>query len=601
MKRIYVYAALALAVLPASCAKEVPESEGIAVVNPNPPERRVNFLSFKASLEDRYKTKTAIDLDVTHKVIWERDDEVLIEDAAGKQAVYKAVTGGRDTTTLVRVSGDTLAVGSTYKAWYPASYKDMGLPSVVYYDDVSTFRGAPMYAEGMGKLDFHPECGVVRFSYNPLSRQIVKNISVSSDIPVSKEGAVLMDITKNYPNGRTLEPTSRNEFAFNMLPGEYTNINVKFINVKDTLVDVTLLYSLKVTAGTIVDVDLNNPEGREVNLSRLGTANCYLVTHSGDFYFTPTKGCSNAPVGDIASVEVLWETDNNTTAIAKSSVEKLSYESGRIYFSVPDDYTPSNALVAAKDNGGNILWSWHIWICNGPVSVNKYDHAGKLVLLDRCLGTLAGYDSKLSTKYMYAVLLYQWGRKDPFPGCTVNGTSGVRPLIVPAGEKTSVQAGPVSQGTAAANPTVFYTDELDWLSESSDTLWAADHKTILDPCPVGYMIAPMSAYSDEEGDFYQGWVKGYYGNNSGIYAGQNKIEGNGDVYAYPLTNHLVGATGAINEKASAQHLVWTTEITGASQPLAAKLFWNSGKVDLATDEPFLKSDGLSVRCMLISE
>ena len=46
----------------------------------------------------------------------------------------------------------------------------------------------------------------------------------------------------------------------------------------------------------------------KIYLSSEGTANCYIVSSAGAYEFTPVKGNSNEPVGDMASAEVLWET-----------------------------------------------------------------------------------------------------------------------------------------------------------------------------------------------------------------------------------------------------------------------------------------------------
>ena len=599
MKNKHIIYVLAIAAAVASCSKEMNESKGISVMNPNPPERRVEFLSFKASLENKYQTKTAIDLDITHKVIWERDDEVLIEDADGHSAIYKAISGGRDTTTLVRVSGDTLVTESRYKAWYPVSFRTEGLPPIVYYDDPSTQHGAPMYAEGMAKLDFASSCGIVRFSYNPASSSIVKKIVFSAGESLSPRDSVVMDFTTNYPNGRTLYPTTRNEFPLCMLPGTYSSLRAKMYNGKEVIADVTLEYSFEVAPGKIIDIDLNNPEGRVANLSKLGTANCYPVTHAGEFSFAATRGCNPSPIEGIESVEILWETDNSTTAMTASTLENLKYENGRVSFVIPEEYTPCNVLLGAKNAAGDILWSWHIWVCDGPLGNLRFgSEKDPVMLMDRCLGTLSAFTAK-ATGAKFATMLYQWGRKDPFPACTVNGTSGLRPQSELRGIQRAAEAGPVSQETAAAHPYVFYTGTNDWLSEPSDTLWAADHKTINDPCPVGYRLPPMSVYSNQEGDFYQGWAAGCYANSGGIYGGKNKF--NNDMFGFPLTNRYDGASHELKSADATSHYAWTTAFSESDQPLGMRLWWANKAVTLVTDVDFKKSDAISVRCMLIQQ
>ena len=80
-----------------------------------------------------------------------------------------------------------------------------------------------------------------------------------------------------------------------------------------------------------------------------------------------------------------------------------------------------NAVVAVKKDG-KILWSWHIWACEGynpDATAQKYNNnAG--VVMDRNLGATSATPGKPQT----IGLLYQWGRKDPFLSggkCTYEG------------------------------------------------------------------------------------------------------------------------------------------------------------------------------------
>ena len=59
-----------------------------------------------------------------------------------------------------------------------------------------------------------------------------------------------------------------------------------------------------------------------VDLSSNGTANSYIVSESGSYSFSPTKGNSSESVGAISSVDVLWETFG--TSEIHSSVHRLS-------------------------------------------------------------------------------------------------------------------------------------------------------------------------------------------------------------------------------------------------------------------------------------
>ena len=49
-------------------------------------------------------------------------------------------------------------------------------------------------------------------------------------------------------------------------------------------------------------------------LDNAGSANCYIVSDAGKYSFSAVKGNGKKPIGNIASVEVLWETFGTDTA-----------------------------------------------------------------------------------------------------------------------------------------------------------------------------------------------------------------------------------------------------------------------------------------------
>ena len=85
------------------------------------------------------------------------------------------------------------------------------------------------------------------------------------------------------------------------------------------------------------------------------TANCYVVTSAGNYKFKTVKGNSTTSVGTVASAEVLWET-------ASGMIDKIGVSGNYITFATASSFKSGNALVAAKDASGKILWSWHIWM-----------------------------------------------------------------------------------------------------------------------------------------------------------------------------------------------------------------------------------------------
>ena len=225
------------------------------------------------------------------------------------------------------------------------------------------------------------------------------------------------------------------------------------------------------------------------DLSRKGSANSYVVdiaNAAGEYKFKAVKGNSEESVGSVASVEVLWETWNNGDEVAAGSVvASVAYADGFVTFQLPAEPHAGNAVIAAKDAAGTILWSWHVWAPSTAIETNTYGLLDK-ALMDRNLGALVAAKAGETVPVESFGLTYQWGRKDPFVGAKrVN--SGSNALV--AGVELSVADGTITVAESIANPTLLgHTDDADWLPEPDNTLWADEGKTIYDPCPPGYRV-----------------------------------------------------------------------------------------------------------------
>ena len=234
-------------------------------------------------------------------------------------------------------------------------------------------------------------------------------------------------------------------------------------------------------------------EPETVNLSAEGTANCYTVSNSGSYKFTPTKGNSNESVGQIASAEVLWESfGTDVTPNVGDLVTNAKYEDGVISFETPSEYKEGNAVIAAKDARGKILWSWHIWLTDQPKGQEYYNNAG--TMMDRNLGATSATPGDVGALGLH----YQWGRKDPFLGSSsISGRSEVKSTITWPSAVTSNS----SNGTieyAISQPTTFIKENIntynyDWYytgSSTGNTRWTTSDKTksVYDPCPSGWRV-----------------------------------------------------------------------------------------------------------------
>ena len=224
-----------------------------------------------------------------------------------------------------------------------------------------------------------------------------------------------------------------------------------------------------------------------VDLSKNGTANSYIISAAGSYKFTPTKGNSNESVGTIDFAEVLWESfGTDVTPTVGDLVKNAKYEDGVISFDASD--LEGNAVIAAKDASGNILWSWHIWLTDQPEGQEYYNNAG--TMMDRNLGATSATPGDVGA----IGLLYQWGRKDPFLGSSsISSNTIAKSTIAWPSSVSSKSNGTIAYATA--NPTTFIkynSNNYDWYytgsSSTDNTRWTESSKSIYDPCPSGWRV-----------------------------------------------------------------------------------------------------------------
>ena len=232
------------------------------------------------------------------------------------------------------------------------------------------------------------------------------------------------------------------------------------------------------------------PTGGYTNLSATETANCYIISQSGNYCFLTIKGNNPSEFLHLTeSASVLWESFGTSTAPSVGDlIKSVSYKDGYIAFQTADVFKEGNAVIAAKDADGNILWSWHIWLTDQPQGQEYFNNAG--TMMDRNLGATSATPGDVGA----LGLLYQWGRKDPFLGYSSISDAVVAKSTItwPSSVSTSSSHGTVSYVTA--NPTTFVyasSSPYDWHYSSRDnTLWTTSDKTksIYDPCPSGWRV-----------------------------------------------------------------------------------------------------------------
>lgn len=246
------------------------------------------------------------------------------------------------------------------------------------------------------------------------------------------------------------------------------------------------------------------------NLSQVETANSYIVNNGGSYYFDasiigngdrgiiPDAGFhTNTSVIAPVSANVVWEEKEGMISGVTYNAENKSIE-----FSTSGE--KGNALIAAKDENGIILWSWHIWVTDVPKEHIYTTYEGtQIEVMDRNLGAIRA-DKGTGDQWKESVgMAYQWGRKDPL---SVEHTTM-------AGQTTYTILESIQQPNTATSSEVDY-----WVSPLNDKLWGGK-KTIYDPCPAGYMVAPpdtWTGFSPTGGDASLDQAKKEGGWNNGL-------------------------------------------------------------------------------------
>ena len=350
---------------------------------------------------------------------------------------------------------------------------------------------------------------------------------------------------------------------------------------------------------------LEVPSEPDVSLFEDGTANSYIVSEAGSYYFIPTKGNSSESVGTIASVEVLWETfGTSDTPSVGSLISSVSYEGGNILFSTARYYREGNAVIAAKDESGTILWSWHIWFTDQPEGQVYYNNAG--TMMDRNLGATSTTPGSVGA----LGLLYQWGRKDPFLGSSsiLSSVEAKSTISWPSPVSSTSSTGTISY--AVQHPTTFITynrNNADWYDTYSVTVdytrWATPQvpyydrvKSIYDPCPAGWRV-PYGGYNGV-------WSTAFGSSsiNNGTYDSTNKGMnfygkfGSASTIWYPASGYRYGGDGVLKYVGSGYY--WSAYICQdyEDQDYGASFRMFGDNVDLYYNQQY-PADALAVRCV----
>ena len=278
---------------------------------------------------------------------------------------------------------------------------------------------------------------------------------------------------------------------------------------------------------------------RDIDLSDK-YSNCYVLTQKDTRYYVDVthKGESNERITP-ENVVILWQSDRNVFNYDSYDAATGKYTFFLGHEDVLDENdkvvstrTPDcNAVIAALDANGEVLWSWHLWATGSDVEASAIETSVG-TFMDRNLGAYHNSDGSMKQDDVYRSygMYYQWGRKDPFSRPVdykfsanedkmIYGTNTLTTSYKYVDAEDDAEVGTMEY--AVKNPMAYIlgssVDGYDWLygAHKAD-LWSAEQKSVNDPCPRGWRVPDSSvfeAFDIDESEDAAAWgdVSNMYG------------------------------------------------------------------------------------------
>lgn len=304
------------------------------------------------------------------------------------------------------------------------------------------------------------------------------------------------------------------------------------------------VYRIPLVYGNAIKNGNNNPSSYKT--SNTGT---YILSnfqdHAGhnidDPWIEKTNGGAN---NGVDGAEIVWADAANLVHLSSTPIKHEGANNDAfLEFEVKaSDIQSGNAVVAVTKGSGvskTVVWSWHLWFAPqdalSTIAVTNYQ--GKVYNFTKeTLGwkptqwtgttyeqprtvkvkveqTVANNGTKQVSEFTItqnpsnvrtgAVTLYQFGRKDAFPG--------VATADIKQGSITETAGSYMSIKNGIQKPGSFYTYGGSWYNNPPAgytyyNLWSADNtvtgyndnsvvKTVYDPCPVGFKMPASNAFT----------------------------------------------------------------------------------------------------------
>lgn len=574
---------------------------------------------FTAMVEDgNPATRTVLDeneVDGFRGVLWEPEDVIGIATYNGRYQRFENVL---EEPAASGVFEGSVNQDIMYYATYP--YRDnqqmstsvnVTIPSKQTYKP-NSFDGsaAPMVGKGnhAEPLHFMNLCGAlaVQLTGNEKVRSII--FQANANDKVSGDGTVdpdygdypvlqMGDVADNFiildcGEGVQLSGTPTS-FHFVLPPGTYNGFKLIISTTDGQFMEKSTDKQLKIKRSIVTKAAsfaFENTATNFTDLSERGTANSYIVTQGGYYSFDATvigngefgfpannNYHTNSPEIAPASAELLW-ADNHKL------INGCGYDAstGMLKFLTSGD--EGNAVIAAKDSEGNILWSWHIWMTDQPEEQIYNNNAG--TLMDRNLGATSATPGDVGA----LGLLYQWGRKDPFLGAVSIDSSTQRESTITWPSPVSSDATNGTIGYSVLNPTVFIKyngSNYDWYytgdSSTDDSRWQSA-KTVYDPCPSGWRVP--------DGGSEGVWALAGFTNTAfdDVNKGRSFEITSSEATWYPALGYLDRSNGALYSVGIDGHY-WSVSPTGRS---AYDLYFYGSSFNMTNSDD--RAYGFAVRC-----
>ena len=376
-------------------------------------------------------------------------------------------------------------------------------------------------------------------------------------------------------------------------------------------------YNVKRNASYNYNVNIYGATDIDTRVTKVSSpSNCYVVPPNRAVIFPVSRANQDGTtritnVNSGWTTELLW-TDKPNPLTSSGTVKSVTAQFTDGTIKVETGSAEGNAVVVAKVNGV-IVWSWHIWVTSYDPNIasNQASNNG-FTFMNRNLGAINNTPQNTGS----TGLLYQWGRKDPFPGSssysavlepTIYGPNNPAIIKMTAPNTYTDQEPYNNLENSIRNPLSFYfktfdtggPNGYDWYSTTSgihnENLWGGNSsKSVYDPSPEGWRV-PKSG---------TGTSSPWYGLN---YTGLTFNYGynwSSSVGWYPATGYRAYRDGVLM-KIGEFGVCWSASVSPVQgNKIYVYLFYfKNGKV--VTDytyinkelEDYYRASGFSIRCV----